>query len=86
MNEVSFLIVDDCSTQPLPKFDGLKNSIQILHLNRNIGHQRAIAIGLSYIQFNLPCEQVLVMDADGEDKPEDVSSLWLGWFFPTDKP
>ena len=71
----SFLILDDCSTQPIASFNFSNVPIEVLQLNRNIGHQRAIAIGLSYIQFNLPCDNVIVMDADGEDKPEDISTL-----------
>lgn len=70
-----FLIVDDCSTTPSPAFNNQEVPVHILQLNRNIGHQRAIAIGLSYVYNHLPCEQVIVMDADGEDKPEDISSL-----------
>jgi glycosyltransferase involved in cell wall biosynthesis len=46
-----------------------------LSLRRNLGHQRAIAIGLSYIQQNLKGDAVIVMDADGEDRPEDLPKL-----------
>ncbi len=49
--------------------------IQILKLQRNIGHQKAIAIGLSYIHHHMPCDNVLIMDADGEDRPEDALAL-----------
>lgn len=48
--------------------------IRVLTLTRNLGHQRAIAMGLTY----LAQEQhgsVLVMDADGEDRPEDAARL-----------
>ena len=50
-------------------------TLQILHLQRNIGHQKAIAVGLAYIKENLACDKVLVMDSDGEDKPEDAAAL-----------
>jgi hypothetical protein len=46
-----------------------------LRLRRNLGHQRAIAIGLCFVQQERDCAAVLVMDADGEDKPEDVPKL-----------
>jgi glycosyltransferase involved in cell wall biosynthesis len=49
--------------------------IQILELRRNLGHQRAIAIGLAYIHANEPCQAVLIMDGDGEDDPRDVPRL-----------
>jgi hypothetical protein len=38
----------------------------------NIGHQRAIAVGLSEIQKRDDYDLIIVMDADGEDKPEDI--------------
>ena len=45
-------------------------------LKANMGHQQAIAIGLSYIEENLNLEvPVVVMDSDGEDKPSSISSL-----------
>lgn len=47
----------------------------ILRLRRNLGHQRAIAIGLTWLQANDPPDAVVVMDGDGEDKPEDVPHL-----------
>jgi hypothetical protein len=40
-----------------------------------LGHQRAIAVGLSYIQANYPSCTVVIMDADGEDSPADVPRL-----------
>lgn len=49
--------------------------VSILHLRRNVGHQRAICIGLAYIDAKMPCERVVVMDSDGEDDPEDVPRL-----------
>jgi hypothetical protein len=49
--------------------------VEHLRLRRNLGHQRAIAIGLAYVHAQLPCKAVLVMDGDGEDRPADVSAL-----------
>lgn len=45
---------------------------------RNLGHQRAIAVGLveAYRQHqNEPFDAVVVMDSDGEDPPADIPSL-----------
>ena len=50
-------------------------SVQILRLRRNLGHQRAIAIGLTWVHAQFPCRGVLVMDADGEDTPEGAVRL-----------
>lgn len=77
---VDILLVNDGSTQPQPKTltaDGLKTirSLQVLPLRNNLGSQRAIAVGLSYICENKPCDAVVVMDADGEDEPADIIRL-----------
>ncbi len=46
-----------------------------LRLVRNVGHQRAICLGLCYVHEHIPCDYVLVMDADGEDSPDNASRL-----------
>ncbi|MEZ4905562.1 MAG: glycosyltransferase [Spirosomataceae bacterium] len=74
----SLVIVDDCSSHDFEKiapFDGI--SVKIVRLYRNLGHQRAIAIGLSYLAKEVRCEKVIVMDADGEDAPQDINALIL---------
>lgn len=78
--ESRIVLVDDASTESPPDrlIDGpLENirSIEIVRLARNLGHQRAIAIGLAYIHQTVPCRAVVVMDADGEDRPEDIPAL-----------
>jgi len=71
--QFSLLVVNDGS---LKKFSlALTIPARIIHLHRNLGHQKAIAIGLSYASQNLPFDKIIVMDADGEDKPEDVQLL-----------
>jgi glycosyltransferase involved in cell wall biosynthesis len=74
------IFVDDCSLAPAPDeliSAKLRNvaTVEVLRLRRNLGHQRAIAIGLCFIHAERECDAVLVMDADGEDKPEDVPRL-----------
>src|SRR5260370_10639180 len=74
------LFVDDGSTLPMPEtfarsqFVALQ-AVDILQLRRNLGHQRAIAVGLVYVYENVACSAVVVMDADGEDRPADVHAL-----------
>ncbi|MEW6131444.1 MAG: glycosyltransferase [Acidobacteriota bacterium] len=78
--EVDILAIDDGSSRP---FCGLKQinrfkairHLEILELARNLGHQRAIAVGLAYVEANKPCEAVIVMDSDGEDDPKEVPRL-----------
>jgi glycosyltransferase involved in cell wall biosynthesis len=76
---VSILIVDDGSTENVPaklsKAPSNIDRIEIIYLRRNLGHQRAIAMGLSYIYANYECQAVLIMDGDGEDDPKDVKTL-----------
>jgi polyisoprenyl-phosphate glycosyltransferase len=74
------VLVDDGSSLAMPEDlleRGFRNiaSVEHLRLRRNLGSQRAIAIGLGHIYQEHPCDAVLVMDADGEDKPEDTLAL-----------
>ena len=75
----TLLVVDDGSSQPLPEIGSFKVSaltaIEVLHLRRNLGHQRAIAIGLAFLEAQAATDAVVVMDGDGEDRPEDVNRL-----------
>lgn len=48
---------------------------EILHLARNMGHQRAIAVGLSYVASHFEPDTVVVMDSDGEDEPQSIPAL-----------
>lgn len=73
--KITCLVVDDGSTDHLHIKPVSAISVQVLHLQRNIGHQKAIAVGLAYIKENILCDKVLVMDADGEDRPEDAVAL-----------
>ena len=77
---VEVLFIDDGSTEDPPsgfaqrRFKALQ-AVDILRLRRNLGHQRAIAVGLVYVYENRPCRAVIVMDSDGEDRPEDIQRL-----------
>ncbi len=73
------VVDDDGSPAPAAPFEPgdyrALGALTVLHLGRNVGHQRAIAIGLAYVHAKRPCRAVVVMDADGEDDPEDVPRL-----------
>lgn len=48
----------------------------VLKLLRNVGHQRAIAIGLGYVaEFLQSHQRVVVLDSDGEDIPATIPAL-----------
>lgn len=74
------LLIDDGSFEPAPdrlmeqSVDAILET-RVLTLRRNVGHQRALAIGLAFVQDQMPCAAVVVMDADGEDNPSDVPRL-----------
>src|SRR5580704_10884793 len=74
-------LVDDGSICDAPEISDLAVaglSGVILRLARNIGHQSAIACGIGYAAANWKSACVLIMDADGEDRPEDIPSLLAG--------
>ena len=79
--EAQVMLIDDASSVPFStdefSFLDLKAipRVSVLELRRNFGHQRAIALGLAYIESNIPCRAVVVMDGDGEDSPADVPKL-----------
>ena len=73
--------VNDCSTEgpgaDFNQFTDLQHleGAEILHLAGNIGHQRAIAIGLCTAVTDDNFDAVLIMDADGEDPPQMIEHL-----------
>jgi glycosyltransferase involved in cell wall biosynthesis len=74
--EVKILAVNDFSPQNPPADLQIKfPALEILHLKRNLGHQRAIAVGLAYLEKNETFDFLVVMDADGEDRPEDLPAM-----------
>ena len=75
---VTVIAVNDGSTLPAPKELGRSfrniETVRILDLAVNLGHQRAIAVGLAFVN-HLEADCVVIMDSDGEDKPSDVVAL-----------
>lgn len=74
------LVVDDGSILAMPPELGARplagiRRIDVLRLRRNLGHQRAIAVGLCFAQEEMPAHTLVVMDGDGEDDPFDVPRL-----------
>ena len=78
-DDISFecFIVNDASTVQAPKL--LKpsefSSIEILNMKENRGHARCIAFGIRYIFENKKIDNLILMDGDGEDGPEEIKSL-----------
>lgn len=75
--QIQIVAINDDSTEDYIEFN-LPKSIptEIVNLKINIGHQRAIAVGLQYINDQIKdFDYVIVLDSDGEDKPEDIPKL-----------
>ncbi|OAI56533.1 hypothetical protein AYO47_08915, partial [Planctomyces sp. SCGC AG-212-M04] len=76
--EVAF--IDDGSATPAPigfgsgPFRALSNCT-IVELRMNLGHQRALAVGLAWAEARRSAPFVAVMDGDGEDAPDDLVRL-----------
>ena len=74
-------IINDGSTEDPPP--GCENASDLEHLvgveivtvSVNVGHQRAIAIGLCVAAEDHDADAVLIMDADGEDPPHSIQAL-----------
>lgn len=75
--DVRVLAVDDCSgAEPLPvRLGGSIERVDVIRLAMNVGHQRAIAIGLAHSRDIGDDVPVAVMDCDGEDAPADLKRL-----------
>ena len=76
---VSIVIVNDASTEARSGIDSNYKKIQfikILNMKKNTVHQRCIAAGLKYILKNENFDHVIVMDADGEDRPEELNDFY----------
>jgi len=70
-----FLIIDDGSAVSCPGIETELN-FEVIELNQNLGHQRAIAVGLcKAYESTKSYDMIVVMDGDGEDKPEDVEKI-----------
>ncbi|MFP5235403.1 MAG: glycosyltransferase [Acidobacteriota bacterium] len=76
---VRVLLVDDGSPEDVQDWDLVATHsltrIDVLRLHRNVGHQRAICAGICYVHDHIGSDAVLIMDADGEDRPEDAVHL-----------
>ena len=77
--DVSVIIVNDASTE---KRSGIQFNfkkiklVKILNMKKNTVHQRCIAAGLKYICKNEDFDRVIIMDADGEHRPEELNDFF----------
>ena len=73
----SFVILNDGSTKSQPKINKPENifSIKILNMKINKGHALCIAFGIHYVLKNEKFDNLILMDGDGEDRPEEIKSF-----------
>lgn len=70
----NIVIINDNSTKKPPNFSNHSNilDIKILNLNKNLGSQKAISVGLQYLKKNEHDSIITILDSDGED---DVAAI-----------
>ena len=77
--EFSFclLAVNDGSDIETPVFKLPSNfsKIEILNMKKNQGHQICLATGIKHAISNYNFDHLILMDADGEDRPEEIYDL-----------
>lgn len=76
--QVQALVIDDGSVhEPIDPNWLLQSQLsgKVVYLKRNLGHQRAIAVGINYAAQYYPDQIIVVMDSDGEDRPSSIAKL-----------
>lgn len=74
------IIVDDGSNTPVPaeitttRYHHLER-VDVVTLGANMGHQRALCVGLTVALEDTAVEHIALMDSDGEDRPQDLIRL-----------
>ena len=78
-NDINFecLIVNDASTIQPPQLNKPSNLelLELLNMRENRGHARCNAFGIRYVFQNKKFDNLILMDGDGEDRPEEIKSL-----------
>ena len=75
--EFDCMIVNDASTIESPEIKVPKNikKIEIFNMKQNKGHARCNAFAIKYLSKNDDFDHLIVMDGDGEDRPEEIKYL-----------
>ncbi len=71
------IVINDSSTlkKPSIKKPNFFKSLTLINMRENRGHARCIASGLRYINSKKEYDYVIVMDSDGEDRPDEIEDL-----------
>ena len=71
------VIVNDCSTiiNPKIRIPSQIKSAKIIHMSKNKGHARCNAFGIKHLSASSDFDYLILMDGDGEDRPEEIKLL-----------
>lgn len=75
---INLVVVNDCSFElPIETIETPKKmTYSQVDLVTNVGHQRAILVGLCYcLEQKIDSEFIIVMDSDGEDNPKYINQF-----------
>jgi len=78
-SEISVLIINDASSEKYNKIDlnySHLKSVKIINMKNNKGHARCNAAGLKFLTEKEDFDHVILMDGDGEDRPEELNLLY----------
>ena len=76
--EFSVFIVNDGSNEKMPETKSVyKNikSVKVINMKKNQGHTRSNATGIRYLSKKENYDYLILMDGDGEDRPEEIKLL-----------
>ncbi len=75
--EFKCIVINDASTEFPPDIKVPTNieSIKLVNMKKNKGHARCNAFGIRYLAKKNDYDHVILMDGDGEDRPEEIKLL-----------
>ena len=75
--EFDCMVVNDASTIKIPQIQVPQNikKIEIFNMKKNMGHARCNAFGIRHLSKKNDFNHLIVMDGDGEDRPEEIKYL-----------
>lgn len=71
------VIINDASSIKTPEIKKPNNikSLRIINMKKNMGHARCNAFGIKHLIENDIFDHIILMDGDGEDRPEEIELL-----------
>ncbi|MFL2883551.1 MAG: glycosyltransferase [Pelagibacteraceae bacterium] len=75
--EFKCIVINDASTEPPHDIKVPTNidSIKVVNMKKNKGHARCNAFGIRYLAKKNDYDHLILMDGDGEDRPEEIKLL-----------